>query len=128
MTATNSGTIGNVEAGIHIFGVVYETDTGYLSSIGPDTLPFVNAPGGFSVDLANIPVSPSVFVTKRHLVATVSIDPTLYTGNTLGYQFFFIPDGVIPNNTATTATVSFFDAELIDDASHLFDNFSSIPE
>ncbi len=127
LAAANSGSAGNVEAGIHIFGVVYETDTGFLTQIGPDTLAQVTAPGSEEVDLSSIPVSPETFVTKRHIVATRAIDPTTFTGDTRGYQFFFLPDGVINNNTATTLTVSFFDSELLEDATHLLDILSEIP-
>src|SRR5882724_6921558 len=46
MTAANSATAGNVEAGIHVFGVVYETNSGFLTQIGPSTAyPTVNADG-----------------------------------------------------------------------------------
>ncbi len=127
LAVANSATVGSIEAGIHIFGVVYETDTGYLTAIGPDTLPVLTATGGFKADLTNIDVSPNAYVKKRHIVATRAIDPSLYTGNTQGYQFFFLPDGVIPDNVTTIKTVDFFDSELLDDASHLFDNYSSIP-
>src|SRR6202008_2690304 len=44
-----------------------------------------------------------------------------------GYQFFFVPGGRIANNTSTEITVSFYDADLLEDASHLIDNFSEIP-
>lgn len=107
MVAANSATAGNVEAGIHVFAVVYETDTGFLTAIGPDTLPIVNADGTKKVDLSAIPVSPDTFVVKRHLVATKLILPSFYTGDTRGYQFFFLPDGVINDNTTTTLTVNF---------------------
>lgn len=127
MTSANSATVGDVEAGIHIFAVVYETNTGYLTSIGPDTLSALTCTGGFSVDLASIPISPNAYVTKRHIIATKSIDPSLYTGNVRGYQFFFVASAVINDNTSTTLTVSFFDSELLEDASHLLDNFTSIP-
>jgi hypothetical protein len=127
LAAANSGSAGNVEAGIHIFAVVYETDTGFLTAIGPDTLPTVTAPGGESVNLTNIPVSPNSYVTKRHIIATKLIQPAFYTGDTRGYQFFFVPDGTIENNTATTLTVSFFDTELLEDASYLLDMFEEIP-
>lgn len=126
MLAANSATTGNVEAGIHIFGVVYETNTGFLTQIGPDTLPFVTAPGGKKVDLSVIPISPNSYVINKRIVATRAIDPALYTGDTRGYQFFFVPDTVITNAT-TTLSVSFFDVELLEDASHLLDILSEIP-
>ena len=127
LSAANSGSAGNVEAGIHIFAVVYETDTGFLSQLGPDTLPFVTAPGGEGVNLTNVPVSPSPYVVKRHVVATKFILPADYTGDTRGYQFFFVPDAIIANNTGTTITVSFFDSELLEDASYLLDILPEIP-
>jgi len=127
LAAANSATAGNVEAGIHIFGVVYETDSGFLTQIGPDTLPTVTAPGNKKVDLSNIPVSPSSFVVARHIVASKLIDPTLYTGDTRGYELFFVPDGAINDNTSTTLTVNFFDSELLESAAHLLEILSEIP-
>lgn len=125
MAAANSGSAGNVEAGFRIFGVVYETDTGYLTAPGPDTFPTLTSPGAEKVDLSSIPVSPSAAVVKRHIVATRAIIG--YTGQQDGYTFYFVPNGTIADNTTTTLSVSFFDAELIDDASHLIDNYSEIP-
>ena len=118
---------GHVEAGVHVFGVVYETNSGFLTAIGPDILPTVIGTNTHAVELTNIPVSGQPFVVARHIVVTKAINPTVYTGNTLGYQFFFVPDGRIPDNTTTTFTVDFFDADLLEDASHLLDNFEEIP-
>lgn len=125
LAAANSGTAGNVEPGLHLFAVVYETDTGFLTALGPTTFPSVTAPGNKKVDLSAVPVAVSTAVTKRHIVATRAI--VAYNGDQDGYQFFFVPDGVIPNNTATTITVNFFDVELLEDASHLIDVFAEIP-
>lgn len=126
LAAANSGTAGNVEAGIHVFAAVYETSSGFLSSYGPDTLPTVTADGTKKVDISNIPVSLSAAVTKVHIVATKAINPLLWDGNTRGYQFFFIP-GAEVNNGTTTLTVNFYDAELLEDASYLEDLFEEIP-
>lgn len=125
LAAADTGT-GHVEAGFHIYGVVYETDTGFLTQIGPDTLAELNSAGGTSVVLTNIPVSPNSYVVKRRIVATKSIDPALYTGNTRGYQFFFVPDAVLADNTTTTITGEFFDEELLDDASHLLNLMTEV--
>lgn len=131
MTAANSATAGNVEAGIHVFGVVYETNSGYLTQIGPSAAyPTVNATGGFKVDLAAIPIfggGGGTLITKRHIVASKLIDPTTYNGDPASYQLFFVPGGTIANNTTTTLTVNFFDSELIDDASHLLDLLPELP-
>jgi hypothetical protein len=130
MAAANSATTGNVEAGIHVFGVVYETNSGFLTQIGPDrAYPTVTATGTKKVDLSAIPIfggGGGTLITKRHIVASKLIDPTTYNGDPSSYQLFFVPGGTIANNTATTLTVNFFDSELIDDASHLLDLLSSL--
>jgi hypothetical protein len=131
-------TAGKTDTGFHIFGVVFETDTGFLtgigptvSSLGPGNWGMVGEilPGDKKIDISNIPIGPSgaglPTITKRHIVATKWIPE--YNGDLFGYQYFFVPGGEIPNNTATTKTVEFFDADLIDDASHLNDNFTRIP-
>jgi hypothetical protein len=126
ITAENTDVEGFCDIGLHVVGVVYETDTGYLTAPGPETLAvqtFVN--GNRKVKIDNIPVSPDSFVVKRHLVACRAIAD--YNGDDLGYQLFFIPDGTIEDNTTTFLEVSFYDADLLDDASYLLDNFAEIP-
>lgn len=119
------GAAGNVEQGIHVFSVVYETDTGYLTQLGPRA--FIDVPDGLtSIDLS-IPVSPDSFVSKRHIVATKAIDPADFTGNLNGYQFFFVSTATVNNNTDTAVNANFYDAELLSDASHLDDLYSEIP-
>lgn len=121
--AAANGGAGFTDAGIHIFGYIFETDTGYLT-----------APGGLiahttaalqAVDFSAVAISPSPAVTKRHIVASKVI--ASYNGDVTGYQLFFIPGATIPNNVGTVlANISFFDADLILDASHLLDNFAEI--
>lgn len=126
LAAANSGGAGNVEAGYHVFGAVYETVSGFLTNIGPDTLPFVLAPGGQAVNLTNIPTRAGTVITRVHIVATKAINPVFWTGDTEGYEFFFIP-GAVVNNGTTTLSVSFFDADLLDSADDLFDLLDEIP-
>lgn len=116
-----AGVAGTVESGIHIFGVVYETNSGFLTQIGPDTLTVFTAAGATKVDLSIVPVSPNAYVVARHIVATKSINPADYNGNTRGYEFFFVPDGAINDNTTSLITVDFFDSELLESASDLLD-------
>lgn len=126
ITAKNTNTDGFCDLGLHIIGVVYETDTGYLTAPGPEILAvqtFVNEKK--KILIGNIPVSPDSFVTKRHLVASKAILD--YNGDDDGFQLFFIPDGTLNDNVTTSLEVSFFDIDLEDDASHLIDNFASIP-
>ncbi len=118
------GASGYTDAGFHLFGVVYETDTGYLSA--PAAFASHTTSAGLSVSFSAVPVSPDTHVIKRHIVASIIV-PT-YNGNEVGYDYFFIPGATINNNVATVLNnVSFFDADLLSDASHLLDNFTEIP-
>jgi|SRR6516225_1573861 hypothetical protein len=124
LTVVNSANPGPGDAGVHIFGYVYETDTGYLTA--PGGLVAFTTDGVHALDFSNIANSPDSFVVKKHLVASALI-PT-YNGDVNGYDLFFIPGADIPNNTTTVLNdVSFFDADLLDDATHLLDNFALIP-
>lgn len=118
--------LGFADIGLHLIAVVYETDTGYRTALGPEnfaSISVVDITKGIRV--FNIPVSPDSFVVKRHLVATRAI--ANYNGDQRGYQFYFIPEGTLDDNITTELVVSFYDADLLEDASHLMDNFSEIP-
>lgn len=118
-----NGAAGHTDPGFHLFAWVAETDSGFLTAPG-DIVGFTTA-GGNSVSFGSVPVG-GASVTKRHLVATKVI--TGYTGNTTGYQFFFVPNATINDNTTLFLNnVSFFDADLLEDASYLLDNYSEIP-
>lgn len=124
VTVANGAPGTGTDAGVHIFGVVFETDTGYLTP--PGALVAFTTTALLSLDFSTIPISPDSFVVKRHLVASKLI--TTYNGDVNGYTLYFIPDGEIPNNVATTLTnINFFDNGLLEDASHLSDNFDQIP-
>ncbi len=121
-----NGNDGWIDFGLHLIGVIYETDTGFLTAPGPEffgAMTSVNIRKGLSI--SNIPVSPDSFVTKRHLVSTKVINQ--YNGDQIGYQFFFIPRATLNDNITTTLNVDFYDADLLDDASYLIDNFAEIP-
>jgi len=119
-----NGAAGNTDAGDHLFAVVFETDTGYLSAPAAFSALFTTA-ANLSVSFTAIPTG-AANVTARHIVATKVI--TDYTGNTTGYTYYFIPGATVNDNVTTTlANVSFFDADLLEDASHLLDNFAEIP-
>lgn len=112
------------DPGLHVIGYVYETNTGYLTAPGgmvPWTLT-----GHNSLNLSTIANSPDSFVVKKHIVATKTIQN--FNGDVNGYQLFFVPFLDINDNVTTVLNgVSFFDSDLVDDASHLLDNFSQVP-
>lgn len=123
LTVAN-GAAGFTDAGFHLFGVVGESDTGYLSPVFGIT-GFTTGANN-SVSFSTVPTLTGAFWSKRHIVATKIIND--YNGNTLGYTFYFIPNATINNNVGTTLSdISFFDIDLLEDASHLLDNFSEIP-
>lgn len=119
-----NGAAGATDFGVHVFGVVFETDTGYLSK--PAAFAQFTTSATLSVSFTTVPVSLQGFVVRRHIVATGVIQN--FNGNLDGYQFYFIPNATINDNVTTVlANISFYDVDLLDDASHLLDNFSSIP-
>jgi hypothetical protein len=123
MTVTN-GAAGHTDPGQKIFGFVSQTISGYNS---PPTIltPFTTFATN-SVSFGNIPTSGDLTVVKRLLVASKTI--SLYNGNPDGYQLFFVPNAIINNNTDTFLNnISFYDSELLSDASHLIRNYTSIP-
>ena len=119
-----NGAAGNTDAGFKLFGVVFESDTGWLSA--PAAFTGFNTSASSSVSFSTVPVSAESHITKRHIVATKTI--VGYNGNTTGYTYYFIPNATINDNTTTTLPdISFFDADLLEDASHLLDNYAEIP-
>lgn len=117
------GAAGNTDAGDHIFGAVFESDTGWLSA--PGVLVNFETEAAKSVTFTNIPTSGNASVTKVHIVASKVIED--YNGDLEGYQLFFIPGATVDNGTTSLADISFFDADLLEDASHLLDNYEEIP-
>jgi hypothetical protein len=123
MTIAN-GAAGNTDAGLHIFGFVAETISGALTA--PGLLETFTTVANSSVSFGTIPTSGDPNVVKRHLVASKVI--STYNGNLEGYDLYFVPGGTINNNVDTFLNdISFFDQDLLDDASHLLDNYEEIP-
>ena len=119
-----NGAAGLMDAGLHIFGVVGESDTGYLSK--PVALNSFTVNAALTVSFSGVPVFTGSYWTKRHLIASIKIPN--YNNDLDGYQLFFIPGATINDNVTTTlANVQFFDIDLLDDASHLSENFEEIP-
>ena len=118
-----NGAAGHTDGGFHVFGVVGETDTGYLSP--PTALNNFTTVDALSVSFSTVPVFTGTFWTKRHIVASKVIQD--FNGDNTGYQLFFIPGATINDNSTTTlSNISFYDADLLLDASHLLSNFTEI--
>jgi hypothetical protein len=122
--STNSGDLG---LGTYIVAVCFETSTGFITAPGPETFPTIDSPGGFKLNVSNIPIGPSGTIARR-LIISKSIPPGLYTGNQFGYEMFFCPGGRLGDNTTTFIhDIDFFDDDLIDSADYLFDSRNTIP-
>ncbi len=118
-----NGAAGHTDPGFRIFAFVAETISGFDTAPGSNKSFTTSA--GSSVSFGNIPVG-DITTVKRRLVATKVIKT--FNGNLNGYQFFFVPNAVINDNSDTSLNnISFYDADLLLDASHLIDNYSSIP-
>lgn len=126
LSAAEGTASGSCEAGIHIVAVAYISSTGYITAPGPSIFAQVTSTGDKTIDVSSIPIGPS-WVAGRILLATKSIDATLFTGNQFAYELFYVPGGTILDNTTTTLTIDFYDADLIDTADYLIDNLASIP-
>lgn len=120
------GAAGHTDFGQHIFGIVSQTISGYNSP--PSILTSFATVATNSVSFGNIPTSGDPTVVKRLLVATKVIPTGTYNGDLSGYPFFFVPSAIINNNTDTFLNnISFYDADLLESADNLLDNYTSIP-
>jgi hypothetical protein len=128
LAAVESGSSGSCETGVHLVAIAYGTDTGFITAPGTGSgiAEVTVVTGDRKIDVSSIPLGSS-YVTKRYVLATKSILPSLYTGNKLGYEFFFVPGGTIDDNVTTTKSLDFYDIDLVDSADYLFDNLDSIP-
>lgn len=122
MAAANSATAGNIPAGVHAYGVLFETDTGFFTQIAGFVQ--LNSTGNFKVDLSSIPTGPAG-TFSRHIVATKTI--TDFAGDFLNQEWFFVPDGELAGNVATTKTINFYDEDLYESADYLLEVLSTIP-
>jgi len=124
LSVIDSVNSGDIEAGIHVFAVAFETDSGFVTAPGPAIFNVYDAPGNFKAVVGNIPVGPAGTVARWVLGSRVQPD---YDGNQLGVELFFIPGGRINNNVDTSLEINFFDGNLYAEADYLFDNQSIIP-
>lgn len=124
MTVAN-GAVGHTDPGFRVFGFVSQTRSGYNAP--PSILTSFTSAAANSVSFGSIPTSGDPSVVKRLLVSTKVISG-VFNGDLSGYQFFFVPNAVINDNSTTALNnISFYDADLLEDASGLLDNYTSIP-
>jgi hypothetical protein len=126
LTASSSATAGNVGAGIHLVGIIFESMSGYISP--PNQAVAVTAAGSKKILVSNIPQGPTGTV-KRHIVVTKVIPS--YSGNLSDYEFFRIPTGpgTINDNltTAYNSDIDFTDSSLVESIEPQMDLLTEIP-
>jgi hypothetical protein len=118
----NSAASGNCETGVHLFGVCFETSSGFLTK--PGGFSMFSPSGGKKVDLANLPIGGAA-TAARQIVATKEIID--FNGDFVNQEYFIVPGGRVSGNVATTVSVSFFDADLVASADYLMDELGEIP-
>jgi hypothetical protein len=127
----SAGPPGNMDDGIHAFACGFETATGYITGFGAFCA-FSNpdGKGGKVIHLDNIHIGPPGTVA-RVLFATKNIADVALGGNWNGdyanQEWFTHPLGRIPDNTTTARDVSFFDADLVDQADYILEQLPTIP-
>lgn len=119
------GIAGNMDApgsGARAFGVVWETDSGYLTPVGAAT--YGNTSGGITVSIGNLPQGDAT-VTRIHIVATKITHFPYPAASALTY--YFIPGASVANGVTFLNNIGFYDADLLEEASGLDDNYAEIP-
>jgi hypothetical protein len=122
-TAVVSSTTGIIEAGSHLFAWVFQTDSGFVTA--PGEAKILEFDGTKQVDFPSIPVGPAGTAARR-LIASRAIQD--YNGNDQGYEMFFVPGGLVNNNTATSLIgIDFYDVDLQLSADYTYDQLAEIP-
>lgn len=118
----DSGISGKVEAGIHVVGVCFGTNTGFTTA--PGGFKAITNAGDLKLNVTLLPIGPS-YVTSRVLVMTKIIDD--FNGDFQAQTYYLVPNGTISDNSTTTATIDCYDTELQADVSYLLDQMPTIP-
>lgn len=125
-TVAVSGTNGNVEPGLHIYAVAYETDTGHVTK--PALYVSLTSPSGTKkkVDLTAIPLGPPS-TRARWILASKVVNN--FDGNLENPKLFFALR--VGDNSTTSLTgvnaLDFYDTQLQSDADYLKDIYTAIP-
>jgi hypothetical protein len=117
-----AGAAGNTEPGLHILGVCYETNTGFVTK--PALYQTITAASPrTSISLTAIPLGPAGTVARRIVMSKVIKN---YDGNAEGYNIFFALK--INDNTTTVLAnaVNLYDTQLVESADYLKDNLEEI--
>jgi len=124
LVASDSVTAGYVEVGLHLYAVVFETDSGFLTRPGPTVYAQHTSAGAFKVKITNIPIGPAGTISRSILATKAIIN---YDGDQEGQELFFVETGVLNDNVATEVEFEFYDSQLVRSADYLKDVMTTIP-
>lgn len=122
--AAATGAAGNVDIGDYKIAVSFITDSGFTTQPGPKiatvfTPVLYTSPGLVQIDLTGIPTGGPEVVARQLFITKANSDLYYYLGPSAG--------GFINDNVTTTATLDFFDTDLVLSADDLFDLLETIP-
>jgi hypothetical protein len=119
--------LGTIDAGIHAWAVGFETATGFITKFG-GFCHMTNA-GGHYVQFSNIPIGPPGTVARIIFSTKNVADPATgtFNGDYENAEWFFAPGGRIADNATTSLNLSYFDADLVDQADYILEQLPTIP-
>lgn len=128
MVVSLGATPGNCDPGTYILSYAFETSTGFITR---PAVPFtyIDLFGATSIDVDTLPIGPSgtvarwIISTKAIIRESLASPPNVAEAEFL--PLYFVTR--IGNNVDTTANLSFFDEQLIDEANYLFTQLEEIP-
>lgn len=124
LSLADSSLSGNVEAGVRLVGVAFETPSGYITA--PGGFQQITTVGGRRLNVGNLPIGPAG-TAARVLVATQTL--TSFNGDFVHQTYFTVPNGRVAGNVAIVLNdvLSFYDADLTDDVTFLQEQMETIP-
>lgn len=117
-----AGNMDQASPGARALGVVWETDSGYLTPVG--SAMYINSSAGVTKSVSNLPQGDAT-VTRIHLVASKITHFPYPAASQLTY--YFIPGASVANGVTFINNVGWFEADLLAEASGLDDNYAEIP-
>jgi len=114
--AVAAAATGSVTPGLHLISVIYETDTGFRTTVTANHQlnPLaVTTAANQKINVTGIPVGGAgTGIVKRHVIMT-KVAATAIGGFSTNEPFIVV---TIPDNTTTTATIDLPDSALVDSA------------
>lgn len=124
LVATEKNETGKVEKGFHLLAVCFLTPSGFITAPGPPVFASITASGGKKIELSGVPIGPAGTLARMIIATRVIVD---YNGNQDEWQYFFVPEGRLDDNTTEAIDLDFYDADLVSDATYTLYNLTEIP-